>query len=85
MLCHGILNMQETKYGVEPNEIILKTCMIREFEEMCGIHEPTVALVHFFYPCRNHVYSTMKMYIYLLHFVSMFVGEGRSGQISKTS
>ena len=34
----GILNMQETKYGVESNEIILKTSMIYGFEEMCDFN-----------------------------------------------
>ena len=50
MFYHDILNMQETKYGVEPNESILKAGMIHGFEEMCDVHEAIVALVHFFYP-----------------------------------
>ena len=59
MLCHGILNMFQTKYGVERNEFILKTCMIHGFEEMCDVHEATIDLVHFFYSCSSHVYSTI--------------------------
>ena len=59
MLYDGILNMQETKYGVEPNETILKTGMIHGFEIMCDVHEATKALVHFFYSCSSHVYSTI--------------------------
>ena len=39
LLCDGILNMQETKYGMEPNETILKTDMIHGFEAMCNVHE----------------------------------------------
>ena len=31
MFCHGILDMQETKYGVDPNEIILSIGMISGF------------------------------------------------------
>ena len=67
MLCHGVLNMQETKYGVEPNEIILKTNMIHGFETMCDVHEATKALVYFFihvvvmhillYKCMNTYYT----------------------------
>ena len=41
MFCHGILNMQEPKYGVEQNEIILSTTMRRGFEEMCDVYEAT--------------------------------------------
>jgi hypothetical protein len=48
MFYHGILNMQETKYGLEPNEIILKIGMIHGFKEMCDVHEATIDLVHFF-------------------------------------
>ena len=58
MFFHDILNMQEIKYGVEPNETILKIGMIHGFEAMCDVHEATKALVHFFYSC-NHVYSTI--------------------------
>ena len=59
MLCHGISNMQETKYGVDPDESILKTRMIHGFEEMCHVHEVIISLVHFFYSCTSHVYSTI--------------------------
>ena len=48
ILCHGILNMQEINYGVEPNEIILITDMIHGFQKMCDVHEAIVALVRFF-------------------------------------
>ena len=41
MLCHGILNIQEINYGVEPNEIILKTSMIHGFEAMRDVQEAT--------------------------------------------
>ena len=57
MICHGVLNMQETKYGVEPNEIILKTDMIHGFEAMCDVHETIKALAHCFCSCSIHVYS----------------------------
>jgi hypothetical protein len=59
MLCHGILNMHETKYGVDPNETILKTGMIHGFESVCDIHKVTGALVHFLHSCSGHVYSTI--------------------------
>ena len=41
MFFHGILNMQETKCGVEPNETTSKNGMIHGFEEMCDVHETT--------------------------------------------
>ena len=60
MLRYGVLNMQETKYGVKPNETILRTCMIHGFEAMCDVdHEATKSLVCFFYSCSSHVYSTI--------------------------
>ena len=48
MFCHCVLNMQETNYEMDPNEIILKISMIYGFEEMYDIHEAILALVHFF-------------------------------------
>ena len=48
MLCHGVLKMQETKYDVEPNEMILSTGMKHGFKSMCDVHETIKALVHFF-------------------------------------
>ena len=47
------------KYGVDPNETILKIGMIHGFEAMCDFHEATKALVHFLYSCSSHVYSTI--------------------------
>ena len=47
MLCQGVLNMYETKYGVEPIEVILGTDMQCGFEGMFVLHESTQALVHF--------------------------------------
>ena len=41
MLCHDVLNMQQTKYGAEPNETILEIGMIHSFEAMCDVHEAT--------------------------------------------
>ena len=51
--------MHETKYGVEPNEAILKIGMIHDFGAMCDAHEPIEALACFFYSCSSHVYSTI--------------------------
>jgi hypothetical protein len=48
MFFHGILSMQEAKYGVEPNETTLKTGMIHQFEAMYDVHDATKSLVHFF-------------------------------------
>ena len=48
MLCHGVLNMQEKKNGLEPNEMILSIGIKHGFEAMCDVHEAIEALVHFF-------------------------------------
>ena len=53
MICHGILNIQETKYGVEPNEIILSTGKRRGFEATCVVHEATK---DFIYSCSRILY-----------------------------
>ena len=58
MLCRGILNMQETKYGMQTLEEILREFMKHGFERMCVVYERLGAKVCFFY-LRNHVYSTI--------------------------
>ena len=45
MLCHGVLNMQEKKNGLEPNEMILSIGIKHGFEAMCDVHEATKALL----------------------------------------
>jgi hypothetical protein len=35
VLCHGVLYMQEKKYGVQPKEDILREGMKHGFEIMC--------------------------------------------------
>jgi hypothetical protein len=52
MICHGILNMYETKYGVDPNENILEIGMIHGFQQVYDVHETTIDLVCFFYSCQ---------------------------------
>jgi hypothetical protein len=39
MLCHVILNMQETKYGMHTSEEILREFMKHGFERMCIVYE----------------------------------------------
>jgi hypothetical protein len=39
MLCHGVLNMHETKYGEDSKEDILIIGMRRRFETMCMVYE----------------------------------------------
>ena len=51
--------MQETKYEVEPNEIILETSMRHGFKELCDVEEARIALVHFFNSCNSYIYCTM--------------------------
>ena len=47
MLCHSVLNMYETNYRVDPNEVILGTDMQSNSDRMFILHESTQALVHF--------------------------------------
>ena len=49
MLSHGILNMQETKYGVNPMEELSRDGMKYDFKIMCIIHEVVDAMVGFFF------------------------------------
>jgi hypothetical protein len=35
VLCHGLLNMHETKYGMQSTEEILREGMKHGFERMC--------------------------------------------------
>ena len=39
MVYHGVLNMQETTYGMEPIEMILSINMKHGFEELFDVHE----------------------------------------------
>ena len=65
MLCHDILNMQETKYGIETTEIILKIGMIHGFEAICDVHEAIEALVHFFiHPVVMYILLYKCLYTY---------------------
>ena len=41
MLCDGVLNMHEIKYGMETNEVILGTYMQRGFKGMFILYEAT--------------------------------------------
>ena len=45
MLWHGIFNMQETKYGVNPMENILRYGIKYGFERMCISHESMDSMV----------------------------------------
>ena len=58
MIWHGILNMQETKYGVDPTKEILEDGMKYGFERMCIIHGGTDAMV-----CFLFMQSCIKNYI----------------------
>ena len=60
MLCHDILNTQETNYVVELNETILKTRLTHIFEATCDVHEAIEDLVCDFYSCNSCVYFLYK-------------------------
>ena len=47
-LCRGVLNIQETKYGVHPTKEILRDDMKHGFKRMCIVYEIVDAIVHFF-------------------------------------
>jgi hypothetical protein len=45
VLCHDVLNMQETKYGVQPTKDILREGMKHDFERMCIVYERLISMV----------------------------------------
>ena len=49
MICYGVSNLQETKYGIAPTDEILKDGMVHGFERMCIVYESIVAMVCHFY------------------------------------
>jgi hypothetical protein len=59
MLCHVVLNMQETKYGMQTSEEILREFMKHGFERMCIVYERLGAKVCFF------IYAIMYILLYI--------------------
>ena len=57
-LCHGVLNMQETKYGMQPIEEILRKFMKHGFEIMYIFYERLDAKVCSF----NHAIMYILLY-----------------------
>ena len=65
MICYGVYNLQETKYGTVPTDQILKDGMLHGFERMCIVYESIVALVH-------HLFSIYIDVYYLILQFSLF-------------
>ena len=70
MICHRILNMQETKYVVEPMEEILRNGMQHGFERVYIVYEPLTATVIFllmqsciFYYINVYILITLYVYV----------------------
>ena len=59
MRCHVILNMQETNYGMQTSEEILREFMKHGFERMCIVYERLGAKVCFF------IYAIMYILLYI--------------------
>jgi hypothetical protein len=59
VLCHGLLNTQEKKYGVHPTYDISRDDMQHGFKRMCIVSETLVVMVHFF------IYAIMYILIYI--------------------
>jgi hypothetical protein len=74
VLCHGVLNMQETKYGMQPTKEILREGMKHGFKRMCIVYERLVAKVCFFIYVIMYILLCVCVCVCLLHF--MFV-DGR--------
>jgi len=53
--------MQETKYGTDPREELLKQCMIIDFEHMCMIHESIISLQVRQFSIYIHVYYLFQL------------------------
>jgi hypothetical protein len=62
---HGVLNMQETNYGVQPTNEILREGMKHEFERMCIFYERLDAKVCFFLFTQSYIYIYIYIYICL--------------------
>jgi hypothetical protein len=58
-LCHDILNMQETKYGMKPTKKILREFMKHGFKIMCIIYERLGAKACFF------IYAIIYILLYI--------------------
>ena len=56
MICYGVYNLQETKYGTALKDQILKDGMLHGFERMCIVYESIVALVNHFFSIYIDVY-----------------------------
>jgi hypothetical protein len=48
VLRHGVLNMQETKYGMQPTKHSLRDGMKHGFERICIVYERLTAMVCFY-------------------------------------
>jgi hypothetical protein len=59
MLCHVVLNMQETKHGMQTSEEILREITKHGFERMCIVYERLGANVFFY------IYAIMYIQLYI--------------------
>jgi hypothetical protein len=59
MICHDILNMQETKYGMQPTKEFLREGMKHGFERMCIVYERLGAKVFFFDYSIIYIYYSL--------------------------
>ena len=76
MLCYGILNLQETKYGVHLNEMILSTNMKHGFKVMCDVHEATKVLLCFLIHAIMNILLYKFIYTYYTLFLCLWEEEG---------
>ena len=84
MICYGVQNLQETKYGTVPIDEILKDGVVHGFERMCIFYESIVAMTSFFFLMYIDVYYLIlqfslfsPMYIHSLQFIFIFVDARR--------
>ena len=71
MLCDRLLNMQETKYGVEPTKLTLRETNIQfDFERICIVYETIDGMVHFLF-----IYAIMYILLYKCRYTyySLFI------------
>ena len=75
MLFYGILNMQQTKYGVDPkhDEMILITNMKHGFERMCKHHEAVEAFLCFIIHAVMYILLYIYIYIYRYTYYTLFL------------
>ena len=77
MICYGVYNLQETKYGTAPTDQIFKYGMLHGFKRMCIAYESIVTMVRHFFSIYIDIYYLILQFslfspIYILSLQFIF-------------